>query len=467
MNNFDYDSKPQEECGVFGIYDPSNEYDVANLTYVALYALQHRGQQSAGIAVNKDGKLICQRDDGLAGEVFNEMSLNYLQGNYAIGHVRYGTSEDEGRENAQPIVCKYYKGHIGIACNGIAINEADLRAEMEENGAMFHTNSIAELFAYMIAHERMNEPTTDLAISSVMNRISGAYSMLVLCSNKLIAVRDPKGFRPLCIGKKGNAYIFASESCAIEAVGGEFLRDVLPGEIVVANENGLISHTDKCGQKSSLCIFEYIYNARPDSVIDGQSVHFSRVEAGRCLARRYPIDADIVFGIPESGLDAALGYSRESGIPYTIGFVRNRYIGRTFIQTKQSERENLVKLKLNPIRSVVEGKRVVIVDDSIVRGTTTANPIRMIREAGAKEIHIRIASPPYINPCYFGTDIHSRDKLIAYRMSVEEICKTLGADSLGYLSVNDLKKIVPDSKLDFCDACFTGNYPLYVPEENK
>jgi len=459
--------KPHEECGVFGIFDPNADHDVAHITYSALYALQHRGQSSAGIAVNNDGKLFSHRDSGLANEVFNEMVLTYLQGSYALGHVRYSAAGDEGRENAQPFVCKYNKGQIAVAYNGAIENSAALRNELEENGAMFHSNSDAELIAYIVARERFSHDTTDRALASAMDKINGAYSMVFLCSNKMIAVRDPNGFRPLCIGRLGDCWIFASESCAIDAVGGKFVRDVKPGEIVVVSKDGLISHTDKCTKKTSLCIFEHIYFARPDSIIDGQSVHFSRVEAGKCLARRHPVDADIVFGVPDSGLDAALGYSRESGIPYAMGLMKNRYIGRTFIQTKQSEREGLVKLKLNPISAVLKDKRVVVVDDSIVRGTTTANLVRMIREAGAKEVHVRISSPPFLNPCYFGTDISSRDKLIARRLTIEEIGKSIDADSIGYLAIEDLHSIVPDSTVGFCDACFTGNYPIRIEAEEK
>ncbi len=467
-NSIYTDGKIHEECGVFGVYDPEQKYDVAHLTYSALYALQHRGQQSAGIAVNNNGMLFCHKDNGLASEVFNEMMLNYLKGNYAIGHVRYASAGHEGRENAQPFMSKHTKGHIAISYNGALVNAAELRAELEERGAMFQTLSDTEVMGYIIAHERLKTDSTERAIINAMNCLSGAYSMLVLCQNKLIAVRDPKGIRPLCMGRIGSATIFASESAAIDAVGGEFVRDILPGEVVVAGPNGVESYCDKCGEKSSLCIFEHIYFARPDSVIDGQSVHQARVEAGRCLARRHPVDADVVIGVPDSGLDAALGYSMESSIQYGMGLLKNRYIGRTFIQTNQEERETLVKLKLNPIASVVKGKRVVMVDDSIVRGTTTAKLVRLLREAGAAEVHMRISSPLFLNPCYFGTDIPSRDVLIACRLTIDEIAKETGADSLGFLAIEDLKQIAKDSHLEFCDACFTGKYPLYIPaEDNK
>lgn len=456
-----------EECGVFGIFDTTGKINVAQTAYSGLYALQHRGQQSCGIAVNKDGKIFNHNDEGLLSEVFNEMVLNYLQGNIAIGHVRYASAENKGRENNLPYVSKYTKGQIAVSYNGTLVGAQEMRTSLEESGAMFHTSSDAEIFAYLISRERFKTESTEQALINIMDKVSGAYSLVIMTPNKLIAARDPKGFRPLCMGTLNNQTIFASESCAIDAVGGEFVRDILPGEVVVCTEDGIKSFKDKCGQKTSCCIFEHIYFARPDSIIDGQSVHFARQEAGRCLARRDSKDiADIVIGVPDSGLDAALGYSRESGIPYSVGLNKNRYIGRTFIQTSQGERANLVRLKLNPMPAVLKGKRVVIVDDSIVRGTTCANLIDLIRHAGAKEVHLRISSPPFLNPCYFGTDIDSRDKLIACRLTLEEIRQQIGADSLAYLAVEDLKKIAKDTKYDFCDACFTGNYPVYVPGEN-
>ena len=458
--------KIHEECGVFGIYDSSKTLDVAHITYTAMYALQHRGQQSSGISVNNDGALYTHKDSGLTNEVFNEMILNYLKGHSAIGHVRYAAAGFEGRENAQPLQSRHTKGYIAISYNGSLVNAAQLHSELEEGGALFQTQSDAEIFAYIIAHERLKTDSTERAIINAMDRLSGAYSLVVLCTNKLIAARDPKGIRPLCMGSLGDAVIFASESCAIDAVGGKFIRDILPGEVVVVSKNGVESYTEKCGEKSALCIFEHIYFARPDSIIDGQSVHFARQMAGRCLAKRHPVDADLCVGVPDSGLDAALGYSYESGIPYGMGLNKNRYIGRTFIQTNQGERENLVKLKLNTISASVKGKRIILVDDSIVRGTTTANLVSLMRDAGAKEVHVRISSPTFLNPCYFGTDIASRDKLIACRMTVDQICTEIGADTLGYLEVEDLKEIVKDSTVNFCDACFTSNYPIHIPGEN-
>jgi len=458
--------KIHEECGVFGIYDSSKTLDVAHITYTALYALQHRGQQSSGISVNNEGKLYTHKDSGLTNEVFNEMILNYLKGSSAIGHVRYAAAGFEGRENAQPLQSRHTKGYIAISYNGSLVNSADLRSELEERGALFQTQSDAEIIAYIIAHERLHTDSTEHAIINAMDRLSGAYSIVVLCTNKLIAARDPKGIRPLCMGSLNDSIIFASESCAIDAVGGKFIRDVLPGEVVVVSKNGVESSRDQCGKKSALCIFEHIYFARPDSVIDGQSVHYARQMAGRCLAKRHPVEADLCVGVPDSGLDAALGYSYESGIPYGMGLIKNRYIGRTFIQTNQSERENLVRLKLNTLGSSVKNKRIILVDDSIVRGTTTANLVSLMREAGAKEVHVRISSPPFLNPCYFGTDIASRDKLIACRMTKEQICTELNADTLGYLEIEDLKEVGKDSAVNFCDACFTSNYPIHIPGEN-
>jgi len=460
--------KFHEECGVFGIFDKTKTINVTQTTYSGLYALQHRGQQSCGIAVNNDGKIYHHNDDGLLNEVFNEMILNYLKGNIAVGHVRYASADTKGRENNLPYVSKYTKGQIAISYNGSLVGAGEIRSHLEDLGAMFHTNSDAEIFAYMISRERLKTESTEQAIIRIMDKVTGAYSFVIMTPNKLIAVRDPKGFRPLCIGKLNDAYIFASESCAIDAVGGDFVRDIKPGEVVVVTEDGLTSYTDKCGQKTSFCVFEHIYNARPDSVIDGQSVHFARQMAGRCLAKRDNNKdlADIVIGVPDSGLDAALGYAAESGIPYGVGLNKNRYIGRTFIQTQQGERENLVRLKLNPLPAVLKGKRVVMVDDSIVRGTTCAHLIELMRHAGATEVHFRIASPPFVNPCYFGTDIDSRDKLIACRMTLEEIRKDIGADSLAYLGIEDLKEVVKDTGMDYCDACFSGNYPVTVPGEN-
>lgn len=452
--------KINEECGLFGIYSPDKQADVAHTVYTGLFALQHRGQESAGITVNKNGALYSHKDMGLAGEVFSEMILNFLQGNIAVGHVRYAAIESANRDNAQPIVMKYTKGQIAYAHNGNLINADALREELSRDGAAFQTTCGAEVIAAAITRERLRTDSTERAIINTMDSLKGAYSLLILSVNKLIAVRDPQGFHPLCMGKLGDSTIFASESCAIDAVGGEFVRDIQPGEVVVVSQDGIVSYRDKCGRKPSLCVFEHVYFARPDSVIDGQSVHFFRRALGASLAKAHPVEADIVIGVPDSGLDAALGYAAESGIPYGVGLMKNRYIARTFIQPTQGLRENAVKLKLNPLSAVVRGKRVVLVDDSIVRGTTSVKLVQLLREAGATEVHMRISSPPFLFPCYYGTDIDSKDKLIACKMTEDQICKHLNADSLGYLPLATIKELAKGSNLPFCDACFTGNYPV-------
>lgn len=455
-----------EECGVFGIYGADGAVDPAHSTYLALYALQHRGQESCGIAVNDKGVIIAHKDLGLIPEVFNEVMLDHLSGgNMAIGHVRYSTTGGNSRENAQPLVMKYVKGTIALAHNGNLINAYELRHRLELSGAIFQTTNDSEVMAYIIARNRLKTPSIEQAVVESMNTLKGAYSIVLMSPQKLIAARDPNGFRPLCMGRIGENIVFASETCALDAIGAEFVRDIEPGEVVVVKGGKIKSIKDHCGGKSSLCIFEYIYFARSDSVIDGESVHMARQRAGALLAKNYPAQADLVVGVPDSGIDAALGFAGESGIQYGLGFIKNRYVGRTFIQPTQGQRTSSVRIKLNALASAVRGKRVVMVDDSIVRGTTSARIVSLLREAGAKEVHVRISSPPFRNPCYFGTDIDSRDKLIACRMSIEEIRKTIDADSLGYLDAEDLEKLAPDSKCSFCTGCFTGNYPMEVPDE--
>ncbi|MEG6571523.1 amidophosphoribosyltransferase [[Clostridium] cellulosi] len=455
-----------EECGVFGIYCPDGSLDPAHQTYLALYALQHRGQESCGIAVNDKGVIISQKDLGLIPEVFNEVVLNHLSGgNMAIGHVRYSTTGSNNRDNAQPLVMKYIKGTIALAHNGNLVNAYELRSQLQLSGAIFQTTNDSEVIAYIIAKCRLKAPSIERAVVEAMNTLKGAYSIVLMSPKKLIAARDPNGFRPLCMGKIGENIVFASETCALDAIGATFVRDIEPGEVVVVSDGKVESIKEHCGGKSSLCIFEYIYFARPDSIIDGESVHMARRRAGALLAKRHPVEADLTVGVPDSGIDAALGYAEESGIPYGLGFIKNRYVGRTFIQPTQGQRVNSVKIKLNALSSAVKGKRVVMVDDSIVRGTTSARIVSLLREAGAKEVHVRISSPPFKNPCFFGTDIDSRDKLIACRMSVDEICRTIGADSLGYLDAEDLEKLAPNAKCSFCTGCFTGRYPMEVPDE--
>ncbi len=459
------EKKLHEECGLFGIWDKDG-LDCAHMTYYALFALQHRGQESAGIAVNDDGVILYHKDSGLVPDVFNEVVLNHLKGHAAIGHVRYSAS-DKVREDAQPLVTRYKKGTLATAYNGSLADSVEERSRLESDGAIFQTTSDTEIINYLLARERVKTHSIEDALVRVLRTLKGGYSLLVMSPRKLIAARDPLGYRPLCIGKKQNSYVFASESCALDAIGAEFIRDLEPGEVVVADDNGLRSIKDNCTDKSALCIFEYIYFARPDSVIEGTSVYEARVEAGRQLAKANPVDADIVIGVPDSGICAAIGYAEESGIPYGTGLIKNRYIARTFIQPSQAMREKSVDIKLNVLASTIRGKRVVIVDDSIVRGTTCRKLIMMLKKAGATEVHMRISSPLFLWPCYFGTDVPTKEELIGYRYSVEEMREKFGADSLSFLRIEDLKAIVPGRTRGFCDACFSGNYDIEIPVERK
>lgn len=459
-----------EECGVFGMYDFDGN-DVATSIYYGLFALQHRGQESCGIAVSETdgpkGKVSTYKDMGLLNEAFRPDTLSSLKGDIGVGHVRYSTAGSSTRENAQPLVLNYVKGTLGLAHNGNLINAPELRRELEYTGAIFQTTIDSEVIAYHIARERLRSKTVEEAVRFAMEKLKGAYSLVVMSPRKLIGARDPFGFRPLCIGKRDNCYILASETCALDTIGAEFVRDVEPGEVVtISPEKGIESDKSLCIPKEqhARCIFEYIYFARPDSYLDGISVYKSRILAGRFLAMDSPVEADIVTGVPESGNCAAMGYSLESGIPYAPAFVKNTYVGRTFIKPKQKNRESSVSVKLNPIREVVEGKRVVMIDDSIVRGTTSDRIVKMLRDAGAKEVHVRISSPPFLWPCYFGTDVPAREQLIAYNRTIEDIRQIIGADSLGYLDIERLPQMV-DGK-EICTGCFTGNYPLDPPEED-
>ena len=458
-------SKIHEECGVFGIYTGGGT-DVAGLTYSALFALQHRGQESCGIAVNDDGVISGYKDLGLVGEVFPPERLQKLGGGQlAVGHVRYATTGKKSRENAQPLIINHIKGSMALAHNGNLTNAAELREALELNGAIFHTTSDTEVIAYTITNERLRASSIEEAVSAAMDRIKGAYSLVIMSPQKLIAVRDPHGFRPLCIGRLGDGWVFASESCALDGIGAQFVRDVRPGEIVIADKGGLRSITTHCGQcPRSLCVFEYIYFARPDSVIDGSCVHTARQRAGAFLALEHPVQADIVIGVPDSGLDAAMGYAEESGIPYGTAFVKNSYVGRTFIKPKQSSRVSAVKVKLNVLKEAVAGKRVIMIDDSIVRGTTSHLIVKMLRDAGAKEVHVKVSAPPFLYPCYFGTDIPSSDQLIASGRTIEHIRQIIGADSLAYLNIERLKEL--SEGLPICTACFTGKYPVDPPTED-
>ncbi len=492
-----------EECGVFGVISPERA-PVAELAYYGLYALQHRGQESCGIVINDDGVFSSHKDMGLVSEVFTPHALAGLpQGNMAVGHVRYGTTGGTNRNNVQPIEVNHQKGKMALAHNGNLSNAALLRDQLELSGAIFHTTSDTEIIAYIVTRERLRTPSIEEALSAAMYTLEGAYSLVLMSAQKLICARDPWGFRPLCYGKTPDGmYVAASESCALRAIGAEPVRDLEPGEILVFGPEGVTSRREHCGRKKKkLCIFEYIYFARPDSVIDGVSVHRARVEAGRILARRYPLekrpgdeqlrdkqpwdgqtwdanspDGDIVVGVPDSGLDAALGFSMESGIPYGIGLIKNKYIGRTFISPGQSARLDQVKIKLSAVEESVRGKRVVLIDDSIVRGTTSGRIVRLLREAGAREIHMRISSPPFLHPCYYGTDIDSEEHLIACRHNVQETARIIGADSLGYLPVSELGALLKGAGGEetesgpgcgYCSACFDGEYPTAIPTDTR
>ncbi|NBI10146.1 amidophosphoribosyltransferase [Colidextribacter sp. OB.20] len=456
-----------EECGVFGVISP-RPADVGRLAYYGLYALQHRGQESCGIVVNDDGVFASHKDLGLVGEVFSEEILDrFPRGTMAVGHTRYGTTGASNRSNCQPIEVNHQKGRMALAHNGNLSNAAPLRDELELSGAIFHSTSDTEIIAYIVTKERLSAPSIEDALSAAMDRLEGACSLVLMSPQKLICARDPHGFRPLCYGKmEDGTYVAASESCALTAVGAEFVRDLEPGEILVFSKDGIVSRREHCGKaEPAPCIFEYIYFARPDSVIDGVSVHAARLRAGEILAHTHPVHADVVVGVPDSGLDAALGYSRASGILYGIGLIKNKYIGRTFIAPGQDHRLDQVKIKLSAVRDSVAGKRVVLVDDSIVRGTTSGRIVSLLREAGAKEIHLRISAPPFLNPCYYGTDIDSRENLIACHHTVEEIAQIVGADSLGYLPAERLGALIGQGRC--CDACFTGRYPTPVPTDTR
>lgn len=454
-----------EECGVFGIFGTKRE-NVANIVYYGLYALQHRGQESCGIVVNDDGVFSSYKDLGLVSEVFSKDTLSNLsEGNMAVGHVRYGTTGGTTRSNTQPIEVNHQKGKMAIAHNGNLSNALELRDKLELSGAIFSTTSDTETIAYVITRERLKVSSIEDAVSKAMNSLEGAYSLVLMSSTKFIAARDPHGFRPLCYGQmKDGSYVVASESCALSAVGATFIRDVLPGEIIVFNKDHVISRKEHCNkEKRKTCIFEYIYFARPDSIIDHISVSLSRCKAGELLAESYPVDADVVIGVPDSGMEAALGYANASKIPYGIGLIKNKYIGRTFISPGQDERLDQVRIKLSPVKQVIEGKRVVLIDDSIVRGTTSKRIVKLLKDAGAKEIHMRISAPPFLHPCYYGTDIDSEENLIACHHSIQEIEEIIGVDSLGYLPIEKLSRLVDGS--EYCAACFNGEYPTNIPND--
>ena len=460
--------KMKEECGIFGVYSKKPE-KLAYMTCVGLSGLQHRGEESCGIAVNTDGVISYHKDQGLVSEVFtNEVLDNLPAGNMSIGHVRYSTTGAAKKENAQPMVIRHKKGNLAVAHNGNITNAMELKQGLEDNGAIFTTTNDTEVICHIIVRERLKAKSTEEAISNTMKVLKGAYSLVIMSPQKLIAARDPQGFKPLCMGKLGEDIIFASESCALDICGAEFIRDVKPGEIIVVKDGEITSIDYDSKEKKGMCVFEYIYFARPDSILEGMSVHEFREKAGRYLAKQMPVDADIVAAVPDSGVDAALGYSKESKIPYDLVFTKSKYIGRTFIQNTQNKRKKLVALKLNPLKNSIKGKRIVLIDDSIVRGNTLAGIVKTLRKSGAKEVHLRIASPAFIDICYFGTDIDDKESLIANGRSVEEIRQIIGADTLEYLSIENLKEITKDCNMeDFCMGCFTGKYPIEVPKEIK
>lgn len=461
-------NKIHEECGVFGVY-AKEKTSVASTAYYGLFALQHRGQESCGIVVNDEGVFTYHKDGGLVNDVFTPAVMEHLgEGSMAVGHVRYGTTGGGGRINAQPIVVNHVKGAMALAHNGNLVNSFELRRELEMGGSIFHTTSDTEVISYIITKERLKAPSIEEAVNQAMYRIKGAYSLVVMSATKMIAARDPHGFHPLCYGvTKEGTYVIASETCALDAVSAAFVRDVEPGEIVVFDGDEIRTISDHMGEaEKHLCIFEHIYFSRPDSRIDGVSVHRARVTAGACLAMEHPVQADVVIGVPDSGIDAAIGYARQSGIPYGMGFIKNKYIGRTFIAPGQKAREDKVKIKLNVISETIRGKRVVMVDDSIVRGTTSARIVKLLREAGAKEVHVRSSAPPFLFPCYYGTDVDSQENLIAVNHTMDEIRDIIGADSIGYLNLDHLGMLMGTPKgCGYCAACFDGNYPTEVPTE--
>ncbi len=457
--------------GVFGIIGDERT-NVASSVYYGLYALQHRGQESAGIVVNDDGIFSTHKNSGLVNDVFSRQTLDSLgEGTMAIGHVRYGTLHTKDKANAEPIVVNHMKGRLAIATDGALVNAAELKHELELQGMIFHTTSDAEIISYVITKERLSAPSIEVAVARAMDRLKGGYCLMLMSPQKLIVARDGNGLHPLCFGKRDNGqYVIASETCALDSVGAAFIREIEPGEIVVfSSEEGVRSIKEHCGKRpEALCVFEYVYTARPDSVICGCSVHAARKRAGALLAKAHPVEADVVVGVPDSGLDAARGYAEESGIPYEIGLIKNKYIGRTFIAPGQSAREDLVKIKLNPVSATVKGKRVVLVDDSIVRGTTCARIVRLLRTAGATEVHLRSSAPPFLNPCYYGTDIDSKDALIANNHTIEEITRIVGADTLGYLRLEDVTKLGESGSCKgYCTACFSGDYPTEKPSEQR
>ena len=466
MTDLFIEDKIHDECGVFGIFG-NDTTDIIDETYLALYALQHRGTLGAGIAINDNGNMSVVKGFGVVPEALPEKELSRLKkAKIALGHVRHTTaSVANDRTSIQPLLMRYVNGQLSLALNGALTNYSELREHLHRGGAIFQSNSDIEVIAYIIAQERLKTASIEEAVLNAMDKIKGAYSMVMMAPSRLIGVRDPRGFRPLCIGKLGENYIITSESCVFDSLGGEFVRDVEPGEMVVIDDEGVHSYKNNCGGKTSLCLFEFVYFARPDSVLDGMCVNIARQRAGIELAKEHPVEADMVCAVPDCGIDAAIGYSMESGIQYGVGLVKNRFIGRAHNNRKKHAQYNL-RIKLNAMKSNVQGKRIVLIDDSIVKGETSKHIVSMLKKAGAKEVHLRISSPPFKYPCYFGTDIDSTDNLIAAHRSIDEMCAEIGADSLGFLSIDGLHKIADECKIDFCDACFSGNYPIEASRQS-
>lgn len=466
MTDLFIEDKIHDECGVFGIFG-NDTTDIIDETYLALYALQHRGTLGAGIAINDNGNMSVVKGFGVVPEALPEKELSRLKkAKIALGHVRHTTaSVANDRTSIQPLLMRYVNGQLSLALNGALTNYSELREHLHRGGAIFQSNSDIEVIAYIIAQERLETASIEEAVLNAMDKIKGAYSMVMMAPSRLIGVRDPRGFRPLCIGKLGKNYIITSESCVFDSLGGEFVRDVEPGEMVVIDDEGVHSYKNNCGGKTSLCLFEFVYFARPDSVLDGMCVNIARQRAGIELAKEHPVEADMVCAVPDCGIDAAIGYSMQSGIQYGVGLVKNRFIGRAHNNRKKHAQYNL-RIKLNAMKSNVQGKRIVLIDDSIVKGETSKHIVSMLKKAGAKEVHLRISSPPFKHPCYFGTDIDSTDNLIAAHKSINEMCAEIGADSLGFLSINGLHKIADECKIDFCDACFSGDYPIEASRQS-
>ena len=450
--------KFHEECGVFGIY---GHPEAANLAYLGLCALQHRGQESAGICSSDGEKLHCHKDMGLVAEIFTESVLKELRGKMAIGHTRYSTAGQSARLNAQPFFVECSKGQIAVAHNGNLTNAIDVRRELEMAGSIFQAGSDTEVIIHLMARSR--EDSLKHALRESLLRMEGAYSLALLAKDRLIVARDPHGFRPLAFGRLEHnghtAYVFASETCAFDLIGATYVDDVEPGEMITVDSEGLHRERFAPAGKRCQCAFEHVYFSRPDSIVFGRSVQESRELLGRLLAREAPVEADIVVPLPDSGVDAAIGYAAESGIPYRMGLIRNHYVGRTFIEPKQSIRDFGVKLKLNPVRGIIEGMRVVLVDDSLVRGTTSQKIVRIMRQVGAKEVHLRISCPPTVSPCYYGVDTPDKNELIAATHSLDKIRDHIEADSLGYLSLEGLQQAVQDRGEEYCYSCYTGDYP--------